>query len=168
MPTACRCVPIFRNNILYSLEIPSKILHNHSMRSGKKYWFKNGRPIVSSFHPDRRHVVSSTQEYIDDYIDKHHNGNLSLRKTNVTSLGGLVSVDGYLDISQTNITSLGNLESVGKNLLVNGVGLTSLGNLESVGGNIFCTEGSVTHKLLMNGKFRKKVRVGFEPQLQYI
>ena len=132
------------------------------MRSGKKYWFKNGRLIVSSFHPDRRHVVSSTQEYIDDYIDKHHNGNLSLRKTNVTSLGSSVSVDGYLDISKTNITSLGNLESVGKNLLVNGVGLTSLGNLKRVGKKIYCDRGSVTYKLFMDSKFRKKVRVGFE------
>ena len=122
-------------------------------------WYKNNRVIVRSRDMSRAGLHSISKEYFDEYISphKHYGGSLYLKGSKVDNLGSLETVGGYLNLRTPHISSLGNLRSVGKNLFVNGVELTSLGNLESVGGNIFCTEGSPTHELLMNSKFKGKI-----------
>ena len=143
-------------------------------------WFKNGRMVVKSVDIERISIYGLTQEYFDDHIGnrKHYEGYLALYETNITSLGKLETVGGYLDLESTKIASLGNLKSVGDGLDLNDcsnltslgkleyvrgdldlskTNITDLGKLETVGGDIHCTEGSTTHKLLMNSKFADQV-----------
>ena len=66
------------------------------------------------------------------------NGDIALSQSDITTLGGLVEVEGdlYLNYCQ-NLQSLGNLRSVGGYLKLYGsVNLVSLGALEYVGGNL--------------------------------
>jgi len=67
------------------------------------------------------------------------NGDIDLRKSDITTLGGLVEVGGWLDLfGCENLQSLGKLRSVGVWLnLYNCRNLQSLGELESVGGDLF-------------------------------
>lgn len=128
----------------------------------------------------RNYISDVAQEYFDDYISIKKNyygdlnleedditdlgglenvdGNLSLYKTKITDLGNLRRVGGYLALSHTKITSLGKLEYVGGILYLVGVDLTSLGNLKYVDGSINCTDGSDTHKLLMDSDFADQIK----------
>ena len=64
-------------------------------------------------------------------------GYLDLYKSEIKSLGNLTSVGGYLDLINSKIESLGNLTSVGGDLYMYGTEIESLGNLTSVGGNLY-------------------------------
>ena len=59
---------------------------------------------------------------------EHYKGHLSLRNTQVTSLGNLESVGGFLNLGNTQVTSLGNLESVGGFLNLYNTSINDLGN----------------------------------------
>ena len=67
------------------------------------------------------------------------NGDIDLRKSDITTLGGLVEVGGWLDLfGCENLQSLGKLRSVGGYLyLYNCKNIQSLGNLRSVGGQLY-------------------------------
>ena len=71
------------------------------------------------------------------------NGNIDLSESDITTLGGLVEVDGWLNLWDCkNLQSLGELRSVSGWLnLYNSMNLQSLGELRSVGGDldlVFC------------------------------
>ena len=125
-------------------------------------WYKDGRMIVNSWDENHERVFGITPEYFDDYIGikRHHNGDIDLRDVGVSSLGNLETIWGYLDLNSVNLTSLGNLKIVSGSLDLRFVNITSLGKLEHVGGRIYYTEDSSTHKLLLNSKFKDKMRVG--------
>jgi hypothetical protein len=88
-------------------------------------------PPFSFFAYDWNEVL----EYADGRLFRI-NGNINLSFSNITTLGGLVEVDGDLDLAHCyELQSLGKLESVGGNLnLFRCVNLQSLGELRSVGG----------------------------------
>ena len=117
--------------------------------------------IVNSWDEKRERVFRVTQEYFDNHIstNKHFGGNLSLYGMVATSLGELERVEGCLNVDDTEMTSLGNLVQVKGFLSLERVNLTSLGKLETVGDEIYCTEGSDTHKLLMNSIFSDQLYV---------
>ena len=170
------------NAIYKSIMLDTSVLFLYTPNM-RYIWYKNGMMIVESKDKEGRPFISSsiTQEYFDDYIgnQKNHEGSLNLHTSGVKSLGKLESVEGYLELTQTNlttlgnlktvggelslvdtnITSLGNLESVGQGLDLLGTNLTSLGKLNHVGGRIYCKEDSVIYKLLMDSKFKSKIRL---------
>lgn len=124
-------------------------------------WYRDGRMIVKSEDEDREDIFGITKEYFDDYISikRHHNGILNLEGVNITSLGNLKSVGGYLALSHTGMTSLDNIEHVGSVLILNETNLTNLGKLERVDGDVYCNVGTTTYDLLMNSKFKDKIRL---------
>ncbi len=131
-------------------------------------WYKNNRVYAESDDRERTVVFNMTQEYYDDYIghQTHYEGDLSLRHSEVTSLGKLESVNGVVDLRFAKITSLDNLKSVSEHLFLKGINLDSLGNLEHVGGMILCSTNSHTNDLFENSKFKDKLFV--LPVEQYI
>jgi hypothetical protein len=88
-------------------------------------------------------------------------GNLDLRKTQIKSLGNLISVGGDLYLGDTKIKSLRNLESVGGNLFLQFTPIESLENLKSVGGNVFLRETPLS-KMYTEKQIRKMVNVDGE------
>ena len=74
-------------------------------------------------------------DWADDRLFRM-NGDIDLSYSDITTLGGLVEVDGNLNLFECeNLKSLGELRSVGGNLILwNCKNLQSLGELISVGG----------------------------------
>ena len=77
-------------------------------------------------------------DWADDRLFRM-DGNIDLRKSDITTLGGLVEVGGYLDLENCkNLQSLGELRSVGGYLDIDYCeNLQSLGELRSVGGDLY-------------------------------
>jgi hypothetical protein len=133
-------------------------------------------PPFSFFAYDWNEVL----DWADDRLFRM-NGDIDLRESNITTLGGLVevggnlnvynsknlqslgelrSVGGYLNLMDCkNLQSLGNLESVGGYLnLVKCQNLQSLGNLESVGGDLYL-DNNLIAKTMTNDEIRAKVDI---------
>ena len=111
-------------------------------------WYKNGRLIMKSYDIEGVRSFGLTQEYYDDYIgnQKHIEGDLDLRVTNITNLGKLESISGNLNLYFSKmLPSLGKLESVGGDLnLSRSTEITSLGNLKHVGGHLDLGHSQIT------------------------
>ena len=71
-------------------------------------------------------------------------GDLYLKDTSISSLGGLQSVGGNLDLRGASISSLGSLRSVGGDLYLRGASISSLGSLRSVGGDLYLQGTSIS------------------------
>jgi hypothetical protein len=63
----------------------------------------------------------------------------------ITTLGNLISVEGYLNLFNTSIHSLENLISVKSSLFFNKTPIFSLGNLTSVGGDLFLRNSPIKY-----------------------
>ena len=86
-------------------------------------------------------------------------GYLDLYKSEIKSLGNLTSVGGYLDLINSKIESLGNLTSVGGDLNLYGSKIESLGNLTSVGGYLDLKDTPLSKKYTEE-EIRSMVEVG--------
>ena len=91
-------------------------------------------------------------------------GYLDLYKSEIKSLGNLTSVGGYLDLINSKIESLGNLTSVGGDLNLYGSKIESLGNLTSVGGYLDLKDTPLSKKYTEE-EIRSMVEVGSEVYL---
>jgi hypothetical protein len=85
---------------------------------------------------------------------------LDLRRTDIESLGNLISVGGSLDMDNSKVKSLGNLTSVGGYLDMENSNIKSLGNLTSVGGDLYLN--TPLSKKYSGAEIRSMVEVGGE------
>jgi hypothetical protein len=103
------------------------------------------RRLIEQEEPEVLHIPSfkyfnNDWNFLQEYLESEGNlpytidGDLDLRRTDIKSLGNLISVGGLLDLRNTEIKSLGNLQTVGGYLDLEGTEIQSVGNLRYVGG----------------------------------
>jgi hypothetical protein len=114
------------------LHIPSLRYFNNDWNSLQEYLESEGNPpyTIDVDLDLRRTDIKSLGNLISV------GGLLNLYGTKIKSLENLQTVGGYLDLYDSKIKSLGNLQSVGGYLSLEGTKIKSLGNLQSVGGDL--------------------------------
>ena len=104
--------------------------------------------LIEQEKPEVLHIPSlryfnNDWNFLQEYLESGGNppytidGNLDLRRTDIKSLGNLISVGGLLNLYGTKIKSLENLRSVGGTFTMIKTPIESLGNLTHVGGSLF-------------------------------